>query len=32
LLRDEQARAEGIEGDVDVAWKLVRRRAEAVTG
>ena len=31
LLRDEQARAEGIEGDVDVAWKLVRRRAEAVT-
>ena len=32
LLRDEQARAEGIEGDVDVAWKLVRRRAAAVTG
>ena len=32
LLRDEQARAEGVEGDVDVAWELVRRRAKAVTG
>jgi CHAD domain-containing protein len=32
LLRDEQARAEGIEGDVDIAWKAVRRRAKAVTG
>ena len=32
LLRDEQARAEGIEGAVDVAWKAVRRRAAAVTG
>jgi len=31
-LRDEQARAEGIEGDVDVAWKKVKRRARAVTG
>ena len=32
LLRDEQARAEGIEGGVDVAWKAVRRRAREVTG
>jgi CHAD domain-containing protein len=32
LLRDEQARAEGVEADVDVAWKKVRRRARMVTG
>ena len=32
LLRDEQARAEGVEADVDVAWTEVRRRARAVTG
>jgi CHAD domain-containing protein len=32
LLRDEQARAEGIEDDVDVAWAKVRKRAGAVTG
>jgi CHAD domain-containing protein len=32
LLRDEQARAEGIEDDVDVAWAEVRKRARAVTG
>ena len=32
LLRDEQARAEGVEADVDVAWTKVRRRARAVTG
>lgn len=30
LLRDEQARAEGVEADVDVAWKKVRRRARAL--
>ena len=32
LLRDEQARAEGVEADVDVAWAKVRQRARAVTG
>ena len=32
LLRDEQARAEGIEGDVDVAWAEVKKQARAVTG
>ena len=32
LLRDEQARAERVEADVDVAWAKVRRRAAAVTG
>ena len=32
LLRDEQARAEGVEADVDVAWTKVRKRARAVTG
>jgi len=32
LLRDEQARAEGVEADVDVAWARVKRRARAGTG
>jgi CHAD domain-containing protein len=32
LLRDEQARAEGVEADVDDAWATVKRRAAAVTG
>jgi CHAD domain-containing protein len=31
LLRDEQARAERVEDDLDAAWKAVRRRAVAVT-
>ena len=32
LLRDEQARAERVESDLDAAWKALRRRAVAVTG
>jgi CHAD domain-containing protein len=32
LLRDEQARAERVEDDLDAAWKELRRRARAVTG
>jgi len=31
LLRDEQARAQRVEDDLDAAWKAVRRRAVAVT-
>jgi CHAD domain-containing protein len=31
LQRDEQARAEGVEAGVDVAWAKVRRRARALT-
>jgi CHAD domain-containing protein len=32
LLRDEQARAERVETDLDTAWKGLRRRARAVIG
>jgi CHAD domain-containing protein len=32
LLRDEQARADRVEDDLDAAWKALRRRAVAVTG
>jgi hypothetical protein len=32
LLRDEQARAERVEGDLDAVWKALRTRAGAVTG
>lgn len=32
LLRDEQARAERAEGDLDVAWHAVEHRAEKLTG
>jgi CHAD domain-containing protein len=31
LLRDEQARAEGVEGALDAAWKQLRKRARPVT-
>jgi CHAD domain-containing protein len=32
LLRDEQARAERVEGDLDAAWKALRTRAKALMG
>ena len=32
LLRDEQARAERVEADLDGAWKALRKRAESITG
>jgi CHAD domain-containing protein len=32
LFRDEQARAERVEDDLDAAWKALHRRAVAITG